>query len=174
MLSNRVGQDRINSSPLLPLLLLRQLPNTKVIHHGLRRSSLELRIMEDDSIIRSTDDLKDILECPVCLKIPTEIPIFQCNAGHIHCKECRPNLTRCPMCRLELKEENRSLMTEKILSRYVLELVFKIHFKFKQRPYFEPKYFGKGIQNMYFALNITLPCARHLRPRLQIFRNFIW
>ena len=75
--------------------------------------------MEDNVGIRSTEDLKGDLECPVCLKIPSDIPIYQCTAGHIHCKECHPNLRTCPICRIELLPENRSLMTEKILARYL-------------------------------------------------------
>ena len=74
--------------------------------------------MENDVGIRSTEDLKEDLECPVCLKIPKDIPIYQCTAGHIHCKDCHPSLRRCPICRIELQGENRSLMTEKFLSRY--------------------------------------------------------
>ena len=73
--------------------------------------------MDQDAWIKTTEDIRDDIECPVCLKIPNDIPIYQCDAGHIHCKDCRPNLTRCPICRMELRENNRSLMTEKIISR---------------------------------------------------------
>ena len=81
------------------------------------------------------DDLKDILECPVCLRVPRGTPIyqvcgiwillgtlriftltFQCARGHIVCSECRPNVTTCPQCRDPLGNI-RSLISEKMLEK---------------------------------------------------------
>ena len=66
----------------------------------------------------STDELKDFLECPVCLRFPRSAPIFQCERGHIVCSECHPKLVTCPVCRLPLGK-TRSLISEKVLARYV-------------------------------------------------------
>ena len=41
----------------------------------------------------------DILECPVCFRIPREIPVPACSAGHIVCKQCRSQVSHCPTCR---------------------------------------------------------------------------
>ena len=73
--------------------------------------------MDDDVGIKSTEDLREDLECPVCLKIPTDIPIYQCDSGHIHCKDCHTKIRECPICRKRLRGDTRSLMTEKILTR---------------------------------------------------------
>merc|ERR1719341_2702266 len=62
------------------------------------------------------DDLKDILECPVCLRVPRGTPIYQCARGHIVCSECRPNVTTCPQCRDPLGNI-RSLISEKMLEK---------------------------------------------------------
>jgi len=62
------------------------------------------------------DDLKDILECPVCLRVPRSTPIYQCARGHIVCSECRPNVTTCPQCRDPLGNI-RSLISEKMLEK---------------------------------------------------------
>ena len=66
--------------------------------------------------IISAEDLKDVLECPVCLKVPRSAPIFQCERGHVVCNECHPKLVTCPVCRLPLGN-TRSLISEKVLAR---------------------------------------------------------
>lgn len=38
------------------------------------------------------------LECPICFEL-SRPPIYQCPEGHIICSECRPRVTRCPVCR---------------------------------------------------------------------------
>ena len=68
--------------------------------------------------IISAEDLKDVLECPVCLKVPRAAPVFQCERGHVVCNECHPKLVTCPVCRLPLGN-TRSLISEKVLARYV-------------------------------------------------------
>lgn len=55
-----------------------------------------------------------ILECPVCLEVPTSTPIYRCDNGHILCKECRKKLTTCPECRIRLGNK-RCLTSEKIV-----------------------------------------------------------
>ena len=66
--------------------------------------------------IQTSEDMREDLECPVCLKIPRSTPIYQCDKGHIHCKICHPRLNRCPICRSQIGD-TRSLMAEKIISR---------------------------------------------------------
>ena len=39
------------------------------------------------------------LDCPVCLENIESKHIFQCNNGHLICKNCIPKLERCPICR---------------------------------------------------------------------------
>ena len=68
--------------------------------------------------------LQDELECPVCYKIPTSIPIFQCQQGHIHCGDCHPKLTTCPICRTNLNTKTRSLLAEKLLAKIPLDCPF--------------------------------------------------
>ena len=66
--------------------------------------------------IQSSEDLREDLECPVCFVIPKSGPIYQCEAGHIHCKSCHPQLHECPVCRGPIGNM-RSLMTEKIIAK---------------------------------------------------------
>ena len=65
--------------------------------------------------IQAKNYLRDILECPVCLQIPNEGPVFQCQRGHIACNICHPKLKICPICR-ELFGSNRNFPLEKIYS----------------------------------------------------------
>jgi len=64
----------------------------------------------------SADELKDVLECPVCLKVPRQPPIYQCERGHCICSVCHSKLTNCPVCRIPLGK-TRSLIFEKVLQK---------------------------------------------------------
>jgi len=64
----------------------------------------------------SAEELKDVLECPVCLKVPRQPPIYQCERGHCICSVCHAKLTNCPVCRIPLGK-TRSLIFEKVLSK---------------------------------------------------------
>jgi len=47
-----------------------------------------------------SQDVKDQLECPVCLELMyPPIKIFQCAQGHALCGRCRPKCRNCPTCR---------------------------------------------------------------------------
>merc|ERR1719259_694263 len=53
-------------------------------------------------------ELKDELECPVCLKTIMDPPIFLCEKGHCLCNTCRKDIKSrgqpCPECRGALTE----------------------------------------------------------------------
>ena len=66
--------------------------------------------------IQSAEDIREDLECPVCQVIPKSVPIYQCKAGHIHCKECHPRLQNCPVCRGDIGEI-RALVLENIIAK---------------------------------------------------------
>ena len=72
--------------------------------------------MSDTLAIHSAEDLQEEFQCPVCLKVPRSTPIYQCPQGHIHCKSCHPQLSRCPICRSEIGNI-RNLILEKIIAR---------------------------------------------------------
>ena len=73
--------------------------------------------------IQSSEELREDLECPVCFVIPKSGPIYQCEAGHIHCKSCHPQLHECPVCRGPIGNM-RSLMTEKIIAKLPRKCTF--------------------------------------------------
>ena len=62
------------------------------------------------------EDVRKDIECPVCLQIPRETPIFQCDNGHIICKDCKPRLELCPQCRTFVGN-SRNLIAERIVSK---------------------------------------------------------
>jgi len=72
-------------------------------------------IEESENLIKK-DELKDLLECPVCLRVPRGSPIYQCARGHVVCSDCRPNVSTCPQCRDPLGNI-RSLVSEKMLEK---------------------------------------------------------
>lgn len=71
------------------------------------------------------EGLKCILECTVCLYIPTSTPVHRCNNGHIVCHVCRPKLLKetCPVCRIKLGNL-RCLTSEKIISDMPIDCSF--------------------------------------------------
>ena len=66
--------------------------------------------------IQSCEDLREDLECPVCLSIPKKGPIFQCESGHIHCEACHSGLRECPICRSPVGN-TRCLAIEKVIAK---------------------------------------------------------
>ena len=65
--------------------------------------------------------LRDIVECPVCLKTPRYgAPVFQCRNGHIICRDCYKRVeSHCPVCRVQLYSNTkiRCISAEKIIER---------------------------------------------------------
>lgn len=61
------------------------------------------------------EKLKEVLECPVCLKIPRKGPIYQCEGGHCVCLDCYGKLTKCPICKRP-RSGIRSLVFEQCLA----------------------------------------------------------
>ena len=59
-----------------------------------------------------------LIECPVCFETIFSAPIFQCHNGHIVCKDCRPKLETCPICRDA--KAIRNLKMEEIVKRFQL------------------------------------------------------
>mgnify|MGYP001363389618 CR=1 FL=1 len=70
-----------------------------------------------DTNQNSTDVfLRDLLECPVCMETIKSVPVYQCNNGHVICKDCIKKLNNCPICRND-SAPARSLQLEKIVER---------------------------------------------------------
>ena len=64
-----------------------------------------------------TDEyIRDLLECPVCMETIKSVPVYQCNNGHVICKDCIKKLNNCPICRND-SAPARSLQLEKIVER---------------------------------------------------------
>ena len=71
----------------------------------------------------SEEILKE-LECPVCMEVIKTRPIFQCENGHLICRNCHPNLHHCPQCRVALRGV-RNLMVEKIVADLTVTCPFE-------------------------------------------------
>ena len=63
------------------------------------------------------DDIKNLIECSVCLTTPRDGYIYQCDNGHLHCSKCHLKLKTCPVCRVPLRN-TRNLLAEKQIERY--------------------------------------------------------
>lgn len=67
--------------------------------------------------------IKNAIECPVCLSVPRNIPIYRCKNGHILCNECENKLIKCPVCSVNLSKD-RCLISEKIISELPYDCKF--------------------------------------------------
>ena len=56
--------------------------------------------------------LKNQIECPVCLGVPSEAPVFSCPNGHMICNRCK--MDTCPTCK-EAMGQDKSLLAVTIL-----------------------------------------------------------
>jgi len=65
------------------------------------------------------DELKRLLECTVCTKVPRQGNIYQCKWGHCICSKCQPGVTQCPTCRFAMSRNNpgRNLVLENLVSK---------------------------------------------------------
>ena len=62
------------------------------------------------------DNLKSILECPVCYKTPKKTKTLGvCTNGHIICDECLPKVSACPVCRAKFQKQYQTIL-QKVLS----------------------------------------------------------
>ena len=62
-----------------------------------------------NAMAESLSKIGESLECPVCYKIPRDLPIPCCEVGHIVCQDCRRRVTDCPTCRGKLLSNTNSL-----------------------------------------------------------------
>ena len=51
---------------------------------------------EIDARLRKIQSLKKHVECPVCLNVPRQGPIYTCPNGHLVCHKCKQET--CPTC----------------------------------------------------------------------------
>jgi len=58
------------------------------------------------------EELKDSVECPVCLEIPRQGPVFVCPNGHVVCCDCKKET--CPKCRQNMGT-GKSLLALRII-----------------------------------------------------------
>ena len=67
----------------------------------------------------------DLLECPVCFKIPSKKAFIFCDNGHMVCKKCRNKISNCPTCRSNFADR-RNILLEKILDTVKVSCKYKI------------------------------------------------
>ena len=56
-------------------------------------------------LMESIDEKKKTLECPVCLEVVEEAPIYRCEQEHLVCSSCRLQIRKCPECRVDYEGE---------------------------------------------------------------------
>ena len=95
------------------------------------------------------DNIRDLLECPVCTETIKSLPVYQCANGHALCNDCIEKLNNCPICRND-SSLVRSLKLENIVQR--LEGILpENHETFTAKRYL--KKWGKGSVRSYGTIN---------------------
>jgi len=67
------------------------------------------------------DNLKNMVECPICLEVPRKGPIFMCSNGHFLCEKCRRQ--NCPTCR-EVMGNNKSILAVAVIENILHDCKF--------------------------------------------------
>ena len=65
------------------------------------------------------EQIKDLLECPVCIEPILSAPIHQCTNGHVVCNGCIAKLSNCPICRND-STLVRNFMLEEIIEKLLV------------------------------------------------------
>ena len=63
------------------------------------------------------DWMVKLLECPICLNVPRDLPIPACSAGHIICKKCKSTVTTCPTCRRRLYNDGINSLAASMIEK---------------------------------------------------------
>ena len=79
------------------------------------RTEKEEHLDLESFMARQIQELREELECPVCLEVTSKAPIYKCSDDHLICRfflalcqkksqqfdsrQCRPKLSECPQCR---------------------------------------------------------------------------
>ena len=69
----------------------------------------------------SLQEIRDIIECPVCIGLSASGSFIQCRNGHIGCLACFSRLKTCPVCRVSLCN-NKKIISDEILMKMLSEL----------------------------------------------------
>ena len=74
--------------------------------------------MSGQSAASQLTKIQSQLECPVCLKIPRDLPVPSCPSGHIVCRPCKTRVTDCPTCRKPMPDN----MTNSVVGALIEEV----------------------------------------------------
>jgi len=97
----KTGAEKLKESERSVLTIKKELYNLKEMardrnQEEKRRGDLRTNLSKSTHSI----NIESELECPICFEM-SRPPIYQCPEGHIICNECRPRVSRCPVCRFE-------------------------------------------------------------------------
>ena len=73
--------------------------------------------LHKDSLRTIVAEVESLLECPVCLTLPRDLPIPSCSSGHIVCQTCRPKVLNCPTCRQKMPKKNKNTVAGSIIEQ---------------------------------------------------------
>ena len=99
---SKMGKGKIKKAIMKLSDLLKRNENPNDVQMGYEKSS------------NLEKNIRDLLECPVCMEQIKLGPIHQCTNGHITCRNCIPKLENCPICRNN-SDPARNLILEQIL-----------------------------------------------------------
>ena len=86
-----------------------------------KKDELQDKEEELQSEKEKVNDIKKLIECPVCLDVPRRGPVYTCSNGHLVCQKCKR--ATCPTCRVPMGE-NKSLVAVKILEKILHDCKF--------------------------------------------------
>ena len=80
---------------------------------GTNTTEIELLNKEiENNEFMTVKEFMKFFECPVCRQYPDDDVLLQCYNGHSGCQACYSRLTKCPVCRLTLKSQVKTISNE--------------------------------------------------------------
>merc|ERR1719431_22981 len=118
-LQGKIKKMKIEQDAILKELR-ENIENSNTIEEELK---IEKRKVEEELKLEreKVDNLKKMVECPICLDVPRKGPIFMCSNGHFLCEKCRQE--DCPTCR-EVMGDHKSILAVAVIENILHDCKF--------------------------------------------------
>jgi len=126
MIKNRATETKIGYKKKLKFLqgkIKKMKIEQDAVLKELRDNIKNSNIIEEELKLErgKVDNLKKMVECPICLDVPRKGPIFMCPNGHFLCEKCRQE--NCPTCR-KIMGDNKSILAVAVIENILHDCKF--------------------------------------------------
>jgi len=126
MIKNKSTESKVRYKKKLKFLqgkIMKMKIEQDAVLKELRENTKKSHTIEEELKLerRKVDNLKKMVECPICLEVPRKGPMFMCSNGHFLCEKCRQE--DCPTCR-EVMGDNKSILAVAVIENILHDCKF--------------------------------------------------